>query len=183
MIASTMSDVQSLQADFIQVRQLALFEEPLKITGRLYMARPDRFAWRVAQPMKYHLIMDGDRLTQWDEDTRRVTVTDLSANPVFAQMVGRITAWFFGNYDRMTAEYQVAVDPQDPLLLHFRPTTDSVAAGFLQEISIRFQPDLRYIREIDIAETGGDTTRLTFVHTVINKTTPATVWEAGSGVR
>ena len=152
-IAAGMSAVRSIEADFIQTRELSLFDEPLEIRGRLYLQRPDRFAWRVASPLRYHFVMEGAALSQWDEDTDRVVTTDLSGNPVFAEIVGQITGWFFGAYDRMTLEYSITLDDQDPMRLHFIPHPGSGAAAFVREIAIRFQPDLRHIRDIVIIET------------------------------
>ena len=53
------------------------------MTGRIYMQKPLKFAWHLETPIKSRMIISGEKLRQWDEESDKVEKIDLGKNPMF----------------------------------------------------------------------------------------------------
>jgi len=182
-VESRMAEIRTVSTRFVQKKKLSLFAEELEIHGTLFIEKPDRFAWKVHSPIHYILILNKDRLIQWDETAGQVSETSLSGNPLFEEVVAQVTGWFFGAYRDRKGEYDVSVLQKDPLVLEFQPRKETPVAAFMKRLTLTFLPDRRYISEIFFEEAAGDTTRLMFEDTHLNQPLESSVWEAADGVR
>jgi outer membrane lipoprotein-sorting protein len=182
-IETRMAAIRTLRSDFIQQKKLSLFEQELEIRGTLLIEKPNRFAWKVQSPVKYFLILDQNRLIQWDEAADQVSETSLKGNPIFEEVVAQVTGWFFGAYSQRMNEYETTILNQKPFVVAFRPKEDSPAASFMTVLRITFLADKRYISEIFIQETSGDSTRLIFENTELNPSIEESEWKVAPGVR
>jgi len=177
------SGMQTLKADFLQEKHLALLDQPLVLKGTIFMQKPDLFCWMVKEPLRYTLVIEGEDVRQWDEDTRRVEKISLSKNPVFKTAIQQLKDWLSGAYTSMVGEYQVAVLEEAPISLEFVPRKTSLAHEVIDRVTVIFEPDERYIRRIQIVEKGGDRTVLTFVDTQLNTPIDPSAWKVEQGVR
>ncbi len=95
-----LADLQTLRADFEQ----QLFDEygaPLETsTGRVRLARPDRFAWEYLEPYRQTIVSNGKELWVYDEDLAQVTI-----NPIEGQNAATPAHLLSGNVD-LAAEYE-----------------------------------------------------------------------------
>ena len=80
-IRRKMGAVSTLQAEFVQKKRIASLKHTLMIRGELALDRKGKMAWRVHSPMRYVCLIDGNSLTQWDEDSDSVLKLDVSKNP------------------------------------------------------------------------------------------------------
>jgi outer membrane lipoprotein-sorting protein len=178
-----MSGVETLKAGFVQEKKLAVFEAPLVLKGSLFMQKPDLFAWHVKHPLKYSMVIEGEVLRQWDEDTGRVQQMSLSKNAAFKMVVRQMRDWFSGAYRSMLGEYNLRVVDLDPVSLEFTPRQGSLAQQVIESVHVVFESDERYIRQIHVVERGGDSTLLTFTDTLLNTPIDSSAWDAKQSVR
>ncbi|MCK5311843.1 MAG: outer membrane lipoprotein carrier protein LolA, partial [Desulfobacteraceae bacterium] len=54
-IENNMKNVKTVQAKFVQIKKMAMFDMPVTIKGKLYIENPDMFAWIVIEPIEYTL--------------------------------------------------------------------------------------------------------------------------------
>jgi hypothetical protein len=83
----------------------------------------------------------------------------------------------------MLGEYEVTVLSEAPLSLEFVPREGGFARALIESVRVVFGEDERYIREMYIAEKGGDSTLLTFVDTRLNAPIDPSAWQVEPRVR
>jgi outer membrane lipoprotein-sorting protein len=177
------SGMHTLKTDFIQRKYLAVLKRPLVLKGTICMEKPDLFSWIVREPLRYSLVVRGDVIHQWDEDTQRVEKISLAKNPVFKMAIQQLRDWLSGAYRSMLGEYSVTVVRVDPISLEFVPRETAMAREVIDRVTVEFDRDQHYIRRIEIFEKRGDRTDLTFENTVLNAPIPPTAWKARQDVR
>jgi outer membrane lipoprotein-sorting protein len=175
-IQQSLKNVETVEADFIQQKNLTVLDHPLTIRGHFALQKPDQLIWIIREPVRYAIRIKGDEVRQWDEDTNRVDVIHLGGDPTFKAVSDQIQAWFLGDYDALAKSYDVDVLTEKPLLLGFTPKTDSMVAKFFKRVLVTFAKDEQYINTMVIDEVGGDSTTLEFIRTRVNQSIKQDVW-------
>ena len=85
--------------------------------------------------------------------------------------------WISGEYLLLTDEYVIEILKKKPIQLKFTPLENAMAHSFIDSITILFQDDEKYIKEIMIQESSGDTTSFTFFDTLLNADLDSAVWK------
>jgi len=176
-LESQLSSVRTLQVDFVQEKQMAILEQKLVLKGRISLQQPDKMAWRVRSPIRYGMVIQGSTLRQCSEDTRDIQQFSLAGNPVFAAAIKQIQNWFSGNYLALTRDFHVALPSESPLVIEFTPRAGSPAREVIQRIVMRFGADERFLKRLEVTETGGDTMGITFSDPAFNPALTAEEWD------
>ena len=129
------------------------------------------------------MVIRDEVVRQWDEDTKRVQTISLSKNPGFKIAIRQMRGWFSGAYKSMLAEYEVRVLNESPISLEFIPRQGGLAEAVIESVTVVFENDERYVREMHIEERGGDSTVLTFVDTLLNAPIESSAWKVEPRVR
>ncbi len=169
--------VESVEADFVQEKTLAMFEHSVTISGHFAMQKPDRLVWIVRKPVRYAIRIEGSEIRQWDQDTNKVSVIQLGGDPVFKAVADQIQAWFMGDYKVLLQTFDVQLASRTPLVLGLVPKADSVPAKMFQRIDMAFGKDEKYIDTITLVESGGDVTKLKFIEPKLNEKIKPETWE------
>ena len=181
-LEKSFSSIKTVQASVKQVKNLAVFDRKMVLTGRVYIENPDRLAWHIEKPVRYSIVIDGDNMKQWDEESGSVQKFSIVGNPVFGIVSEQLKKWFSGRYTELRKEYEVSVVTEKPALtLKFVPRPETATAGVMKEVSVRLAEDERYISEIRIEDGTGGLTTIVFSDTVLNKPVPPDAWEVGNG--
>ena len=180
-IESKMRQIESLQTRFIQKKQLSLFQHEIQIKGSIAMQKPDRFAWHTESPLRYSIIADRDKISQWDEDTDHVETLSFSSSPVVRMVIEQMQTWFYGAYGELIDQYEITLISKEPVALKFVPAEKSPALGMIRSVTMTFRQDLSYISSILIEEKNGDSSSMDFTETVLNSKIDPEVWKAKRG--
>ena len=178
-----MSRIQTLKTGFIQEKDLAIFNQKVILKGTVFLQKPSLFAWHIKEPIRYSLVIKGDVIRQWDEDTDRVQQVSLEKNPAFQTVVEQMRKWFSGTYTSMLKEYDVTILKQHPVSLKFTSLESTIASKVINRINVIFREDERYIHQIHLEEKSGDSMLLTFVETQLNVLIDAAAWKVRPRVR
>jgi outer membrane lipoprotein carrier protein len=169
--------ISSFSCDFIQVRYLTIFPEPVQFSGRLALAKPDRLRWEFVAPLPSVLVLNGKQGLTCSEGGP-VREFSLDADPVMRLVATQLWAWTSGSYRDLLDDFAFELLP-GPVLV-FTPRTDG-AASFIGTIRVVFDPDFLQPRQVEIVEPGGDRTVITFSGYQRNLDFPATFFtECGS---
>ena len=169
--------LDTVDTAFVQEKKLALFRKPVVLKGRIHLQLPDKLAWHVTEPLVYSLVLQGDVLRQWDEDTDDEQEISLAQNPTFRTVAGQLTIWFSGKYSELLKEYDVKIAATEPeLRIDFTPQAKAMAAKAVKSVSVTFAKDEKYVKSIRFTDTTDDVTTLTFSDTKLNEALPKDAW-------
>jgi len=170
--------VKTVQADFVQTKQLAIFDQAITLEGRVALENPGRLAWRVDRPVRYAVVLDGSTIRQWDEESGKVQRISLSGNPVFQAVAQQLQVWFSGKYSSLADEYDIRTgDTKEETTLLFTPRSTAAARQAIRRVSVSFREDHRYIETIGIEDVSGDLTTIRFVSTRLNEPISPGEWQ------
>jgi outer membrane lipoprotein-sorting protein len=176
-IQKQLHGIVSVDADFVETKNLAMLNHTLNISGHIVLAKPDRMIWIVRKPVQYAIRIEGDEVRQWDEDTNHVDVIHLGGDPTFKAVSQQIQAWFLGDYKVLGDSYDVYITQAQPVSLAFMPSGQSMVSKLISRIDLTFNADETYIDTLVLRETGGDVTTIHFVNTKVNQPIPDQAWE------
>jgi hypothetical protein len=83
----------------------------------------------------------------------------------------------------MLGDYEVTVVERKPISLDFVPRDTALARGVIDRVTVTFERDEHYIRQIQILEKRGDRTVLTFANTLLNTPIAPSAWKVKQDVR
>ncbi|MFH1904140.1 MAG: outer membrane lipoprotein carrier protein LolA [bacterium] len=172
-----MSEIRTLKTDFVQEKKLAIFDRKIILKGKIFLKKPDLFAWHTEEPTRYSMIIRDDIISQWDEDIDQVQKVSMKDNPAFQTVIGQMRKWLSGIYMPLLEEYNITVLGQNPVSLKFTPRENTMAYNIINYVRIVFREDERYIHEIYINEKTGDSTLLRFNDTMLNSPINDAAWE------
>ena len=178
-----MSGVKTVEADFTQEKRLSVFSQPVTIKGKIFIQKPQLFSWHAQSPVRYSLLIKGDVIKQWDEESNQVQQFSLSRNPGFSIAIAQMKVWFSGAYVSLLKDYAVKIISQDPVILEFAPIQSNPAFGLIKGVKVSFEKDERYLQEIRIEEKNGDIAILTFFSVKLNMPIDPSAWEIKSNVQ
>jgi outer membrane lipoprotein-sorting protein len=182
-LGEKVSGFKTLKTDFVQEKKLAIFKRKIVMKGRIYLQKPGTIAWHVDTPVKYSVLITDKVIRQWDEDTDQVQEIPISKNPVFKIVLNQLTTWFSGNYASLLDEYTVKVLQQRPYIFEFIPKETNFSRKIVKSVTITFREDEKYLQQIKIQEMSGDSTTITFEHTLIDVPIDERFFKVGRRVR
>ena len=178
-IESKFKEIDSMTTGFIQHRKLSVFKHELEIRGKIYMQQPDAFAWYVEKPFKSAMIIDGDIIKQWDEETGKTRKISLRKKPAFRAAVDQMRLWFSAQYSELRSSYSIKLVAENPVILEFRPKEEDAGSSFFSKVLITFREDEGYLQSIAIYEDSGDSTVINFEETSLNTEVDKAIWHPG----
>jgi len=155
------AEIEELQAEFEQRKQLKIFSREILLTGSLMLRAPDYFRWEVKTPVRTTVTARADGVEIWDEESGTTQKVSISDNPIIRKIWSQIDAWFRGRYSHLQQEYQIKILQKTPLQLQFKPLAETTANP-IAGIVVDFAEDRKYLRQIRIMEKGGDFTVIKF---------------------
>jgi outer membrane lipoprotein-sorting protein len=176
-IEARMAEVRTVRARFRQVKRVPLFAKEIVLHGEIGLEKPDRFLWRVEQPVPYCLVMDKSGFRQWDAETGRVQRGRLEGNPVLRVVVDQLTGFFSGRFLAMTHEFEIGVVHDNPVEISGVPKPGSPAGASIRSFDVRFGADERYVAGVTVVESQGGETQLEFHDVRPNTPLPPELWE------
>ena len=177
------SEIRTLKTEFVQEKELAVFKKKIILKGMIFLRKPELFAWHIIEPLCYSMVIKGDILSQWDENTKKTQKISLSKNPAFQVAISQMKDWFSGKYTSMTENYNIIILKRKPVSLIFIPKINTIVSNVIESVRVIFRDDERYIHQIYIKEKSSNSTLLTFVNTQLNTPLEAAAWEVQPRVR
>jgi outer membrane lipoprotein-sorting protein len=164
--------LRSVQADFLQEKQLKILARPIISTGTFTFQAPQSLRWEYQKPVASLLLMHGGKVRKYVErDGQMVEDTRMQLDAM--QMVlSEISNWLDG---RFTDNKMFAVSfPQKQTIL-LTPKDQGMAA-MISSIELKLADQKGLLDEVTIFEGPGSLTRLTFKNRRLNQEIPASLF-------
>jgi len=106
-ISEKHKDMQSLEADFIQITKTEALPEPIEQSGHLYAMRPKLIRWDFQTPMVQSYYTDGKSITVWNEMSNQVLISNNmgEANEAFDVLT---------DFSNISKNYNVKIKSEKP---------------------------------------------------------------------
>ncbi len=176
-LQKTLSSVETMQANFVQKKRLTMLKHTLTIKGRFAMAKPNKVIWIVTEPTRYAIRVNGEEITQWDQDTNQTQVMHVGNDPTFQAITQQIQAWLLGDYKVLEKSYDVYLLSEKPLSLRFAPQPGTMLSKLVKNIEVTFNADQTQLDKMVVNETSGDSTSLEYFDARLNAGIQPSTWE------
>ncbi len=159
-ITRVRAGVQTLVGTFSQERTIGLLATTVKSDGEMTLVRPDRLRWEIRPPVAISYWIGPEGLA-YATQTGGVSVGKSAAGR-FGAVLGDLMTLLGGDLSTLRARYDLSVHREEGgLVIGARPTADDVKKH-LKSLSLRLPPSLWSVSRIEIEESGGDRSVITF---------------------
>lgn len=166
------ASIDSVSAEFVQQKNLEMFDEVMVSKGRLALVKPDRLRWEYTEPVASGFAIRGGEGRRWNEMIGSMNGFDIRQDPVMQAIVDQLMAWTNADLERMGRDFHIEVAGMEPPSLVLRPRLPALGE-FIERIAIRYAADKRSIERVEVLEPGGDSTLIEFHSVRINADLPA----------
>lgn len=164
--------LRSVQADFVQEKQLKILAHPIISTGTFAFQAPQSLRWEYQKPVPSLLLMHGGKVKKYVErDGHMVEDTRMQLDSM--QMVlSEISNWLDGRFTD-NKMFTVSFPQKQTILL---TPKDQGMAAMISGIELKLADQKGLLDEVTIFEGPGSLTRLTFKNRRLNQELPASLF-------
>jgi outer membrane lipoprotein-sorting protein len=169
------ADINSYQADFVQVKTIAMMKKPLTSEGKMYMRKDNRVKIEYVSPYQYIFIMNGTKVTMKDGNKEANSVS-MGNNKLYKQIseitLSGINGDIFNNKNFSTKIFESA----SAYMLEAIPLSKEMKE-YYQKFELYFNKANYQVEKIVMTEVSDDVSVMTFKKIELNKTLNDAVFE------
>lgn len=173
--AAAAQQTQSIQADFIQEKNLSMLADKIVSKGKFWFKRENRVRMEYSQPSYYLMVMNGKDIFTKDGERSHRTAT--RGNKLFGQ-INRITVDCVQGNVLNNPDFRASVLEN---ARYYRLELTPVAKGmqqYFKAINLTVDKKDHGVTQIEMLEAGGDNTVISFLHKQLNVNIPDAVFAA-----
>jgi len=156
-VATQLAAPTVLRGNFIQSREIALLEQPLKSSGSFLLSDMGLY-WRQDEPLASVMIADGERLLQ-QVDGGSVQSIDIARNPMVLTFSTSFLSIFNGSEAELRRYFSVEfLDGEDSWSIRLTPTEYPMSET-IEAINLRGR---EYIEELTVISRSSEKTTIHF---------------------
>ncbi len=159
-------DIQHMEAQFTQIKELQAFKEPVTSTGTLVYDRGGKVVWSYRTPARMNFELSGSTARIVYPDLGEEQEFNLEADERFRPMVESMFVWLNGDMTTVNDAYEMGAGPE-PRTLQMTPRSELIK-GFVQRIVLHYEEGLQ-VDEVHIYEPDGDSTIIRFTYTNVER--------------
>ncbi len=156
----------SIQSRFIQEKVLSVLSEKIISSGLFYFKREKKLRWEYIEPFKYLIVINNDNLLVRDDN--KENRINLQSNKVFREVNNIIIGTVQGTLLNDTKNFQASFFDENSFYLCKLVPLQSKLRESLNEIWIYFNKIDYTVDKVDLRESSGDYTRITFESKKLN---------------
>lgn len=166
-IKNASSKIKTLTGDFIQKKNVEIVKNMPDSKGKFFYKKPDRLRWEVVEPVKMGFIVNGDQGKKWRKKAARYRKFEVSKEPIISVISSQVFAWARGDFDKLREGYEISILDESPIKVKLVPLS-SVEKKYVSSIILSFSDTDDYVECLEINETRGGCTQVTFLNMVPN---------------
>ncbi len=161
-VEEKMTELESVVAEFEQIKVLTLFEDSVRSSGVILFQAPDALRWEVTEPFQSLFVVAGDDVSKFEFSGGERRALDLGRgkDPLLVVM-GQIRGWFRGDFGAGGRAFRMRVAREPTPLVLLEPADERVAKT-VAALEVSLSPELDCVRRVVVRERGGDHTTMNF---------------------
>lgn len=162
-----------ISADFVQIRRLSELNMEVRITGSMVSELDGRLRWQVDAPVRSVTVIDREKLTHFDGETKKLSVIRQESFPWLRILRDSLDDWLSGEKARLTRRFQVSA-PR-PRIVRLVPR-ESAQKKLFRSVELEFAEKGDLITVIRIEEITGDKLEIRFSRLKRDPVLPQDIW-------
>ena len=163
-----------IAADFVQIRRLADLDMEVRITGRMVSELDGRLRWQVDTPVRSVTVIDREKLTHYDGETKKLSVIRQETFPWLRILRDSLDDWLSGDRTRLTGRFLVSVPRSRTVRLVPRDREQKKLFGSV-ELDFAEKEDL--VTAVRIEESSGEKLEIRFSQLRRDPPLPQEIWQ------
>ena len=159
--------IRSVASDFTQEKHLAMFDEVLVSKGHFAFEKPGSLRWEYTAPFRAGFLLRDGKGKEWDDATATTREFTLKSSPAMSMVASQIMAWTTFDIEWLKSRYEIRQLSASPVALELKPRSE-MAQEFLAHLIVSFTQDNRAINSLELHETDGDFTKISFTAPALN---------------
>ena len=173
-IKSQAQKINSIEAGFVQTKNISFIDEQLISGGKFWFSRPDKMRWEYQTPFFYSIIIHGDNITVIDD--KKESRFDAASNAMFGQIKQVIMNMVNGKmFD--DPDYHATLKEENNFFVVNFETVNQAMKAYILSIDLYFTKSGYLMEKIKMNEASGDDTVIEFNNQNINQPLPGHVFE------
>lgn len=161
---SDFADIQTIESSFEIKKFLTIAQEPLISTGKFYFKRPQFLKWEYNKPFNYGFIISGDKTFTWNDNNGKKDVKDISNQQGAKAMIRYLYAFIAMDEKEISKTYEMEIVEGELILYPKNKSKDQD----IEKIIIKFEEEIKAVKEVIILSRNGDKTDILFSDTIID---------------
>lgn len=168
-IQEALGAIKTLEADFIQTRHLAVFEDELKSEGKIYFVKPDQLRWQTKIPYPSVFIFNQGKVAKFEIEKGQRRKMKLAGSHLFSEIMAQMINIIKGNFEAIENEYNIEAKTNNnhievKLLPHAK-----TPANTLSSITLTIHPEKFKVQKLRIQEGSEDSLEIAFTKEKVNQ--------------
>ena len=161
-ITKASEDMNTMQGDFTQVKELSFMDDKMTSEGKIYYKKPNKIRWEYIKPMKYVFSSDGQKISMGDKSM------PANSSKMFGEiskvMAGGVSGSGLVNSPDFDSQFMVGKDDYQIILTPKKKEIKDLFSAIQLYIG---KADSR-IRSVELVEKSGDKTTITLKNVKVN---------------
>jgi outer membrane lipoprotein-sorting protein len=167
--------IQTVQARFVQKKQMKILTKPLIAEGRFYYAAPDSFRWEYLKPLRSVVLSHKGEAKRYIMSGGKMTEDKSGGVQAMRLVLSEVVNWTSGRFDR-NPSFKASLKEGTNTLITLIPVGQNMA-GMIEKIEISVTKKTMAIKSVKIIESENAATIIDFSDVEINKTISNSVFQ------
>jgi outer membrane lipoprotein-sorting protein len=164
--AAASTQLQSVESDFVQVKNLSLLKDKMISSGKFYYKKGNKVRIEYTKPFSYLMVLDNSNMMVKDEQKKSNfnTRSNKMMQSINTIMIDCMSGNVYNNKEFITTVYE----SQKDYLLTLTPST-SIMKKMFSKIEVYLSKTDFNVLRLNMVENGGDNSLMTFTNRSLNK--------------
>lgn len=156
--------VNSIQADFTEVRHASYLKEPQKSSGRFFYEKKDKMRWEQQAPGSYIILIDGNNLRISEEGREKSVKAAGNMSGMIREMLLMMVN---GDYQSNKGFEKELLQNTSSYLIVMTPVERRLRQRY-DKLEMQFSKNSMGLKQLTFFEKGGDRQVMTFLNEKVN---------------
>ena len=173
-IQKTASNTSTIESRFVQKKTLSVLSETVTSDGIMYYKKEDNLRWQYNKPYSYIFILSSGKV--YIKNDNKVNSFDTESNKLFKEisriMIGSVRGNLLSQNNDFTIQYYWS---SKTVMVSLTPKSGELKK-LMSLVKLTFSTSDWLVQSIELIESGGDNTIITFTEKNVNKGIPDTMF-------
>lgn len=172
-IESMSKSTTSIEADFIQEKNLSMLSEKITSKGHFVFKKENLLRWEYASPSKYLIVINKEKVIIKDE--KKTTKYDMNSNKVFKEINDIMLSCVQGTIFKSNKFKTSYFENEKGYKLELIPQAKNMKETF-KKINLYFDKNVTSVAKMEMIENNDDLTSLDFTNKKLNAPIAETIF-------